>query len=246
MNINLTDKNKIISFIKKQNKDNNLDNSLLIHKKIKFQSPSFLMHSFNIQQKNQKLRKKIEKLPLIKSYDDKLEDKFNLNKVQKYNLDLIKQALIYKKKENKGNLSQDLLPIIFERKTINQFNNDDTRSNINLSNNSNKISVAINTEKENIFQTQPNDNLFEFKKELLRKIKLYRMSSYKNNLSRHHYKFLSLINSNSHYYESKKLEEISKNYKIDISLLMNRSLNYNDFYENHNGIIIPKNTKNII
>ena len=83
MNINLTDKNKIISFIKKQNKDNNLDDSLLIHKKLKFQSPSLLMHSFNIQQKNQKIRKKIEKLPLIKSYDDKLEDKFNLNKVQK-------------------------------------------------------------------------------------------------------------------------------------------------------------------
>jgi hypothetical protein len=207
---------------------------------------------------------KREKRPLFES----IKYKFIDNKIPYYtlstfketfgNLDLLNGALISKnnedenenkKKKKDNNYFEDIPPILPVKKNRWKRNVNNNKSlDYELSNQTNLISIATNTENEEeeeiLFQTEPNkfnlnknymihtlrDNGFLIDKRLSNR-----------NYFNHHHKFLDTINSKKAFFEENRRKEMYNKYKVFPSNLLEGRLNYKDFYKEINGIVFQKN-----
>ena len=159
-----------------------------------------------------------------------------------------------KKKNNKKNNSNnfDDIPPILPVKKNRWLRNENNKSiDYELSNNTNLVSIATNTDKDEdddiLFQTEPNKNINNYFKDrdiIINKLRENGMLIDKRlsnkNYFNHHHKFLDLIDSKKAFFEASRRSQIYKKYKIFQSTLNEGHYNYKDFFIEENGIVFPK------
>ena len=204
-------------------------------------------------------------------------EKYSYNKIPYYtlssfketfgNLDIFNNGIISnnnenKKSENKNkknnkknkhntNNFDDIPPILPVKKNRWLRNENNKSIDYELSNNTNLVSIATNTDKDEdddiLFQTEPNKNINNYFKDreiVINKLRENGMLIDKRlsnkNYFNHHHKFLDLIDSKKDFFDASRRSQMYKKYKIFPSTLNEGHLNYKDFFVEENGIIFPK------
>ena len=250
-------------------KKRSLDKLKLIQK---IKPPSyFQITQYNIERISSTKNKK-KKIPIYKMDNDK----YTYDKIPYYtlssfketfgNLDILNNGMIsnnndnYKKVEkkkknkinkNNSNTFDDIPPILPVKKNRWLRNENNKSIDYELSNNTNLISIATNTDKDKdddiLFQTEPNKNINNYFKDrdiIINKLRENGMLIDKRlsnkNYFNHHHKFLDLIDSKKDFFDASRRIQMYKKYKIFQSTLNEGHYNYKDFFVEENGIIFPK------
>ena len=238
----------------------------------KIKPPSFFkITQYNIERISSTKNKK-KKIPIYKMDNDK----YTYDKIPYYtlssfketfgNLDILNNGMIsnnndnYKKVEkkkknkinkNNSNTFDDIPPILPVKKNRWLRNENNKSIDYELSNNTNLISIATNTDKDKdddiLFQTEPNKNINNYFKDreiVINKLRENGMLIDKRlsnkNYFNHHHKFLDLIDSKKDFFDASRRIQMYKKYKIFQSTLNEGHYNYKDFFVEENGIIFPK------